>query len=703
MRLPLLFLLFSSSALALPSLINQEGLLTDNQGRPHEGPAQLRFSLYGAAEGGAVLWFEEHNLDLTMGYYNVVLGTQNNITAALAGDPRFLEVSVDGVAMLPRIRLLSVPYALQAQDVLGDIHPQSLSINEQMVINNQGHWVGDPTGLVGPAGPAGAEGAMGPQGPEGPAGPAGGDGSPDSPLEVLAKLVQVDGGGSGLDVEFLDGQPSEHYLQVGQAINADTLGGQAPAAFVRSGADLLDRLLPVDGANSGVDADLLDGLDSAAFIQNGEQVIALVLARDGINSGLDADRLDGLDSSAFVQTAEQILALLLTQDGTGSGLDADRLDGHDTDEFMLVDSPATAAQILAQLLTVDGSNSSLDADRLDGLDSTTFLNAADPGIATQILNLLLNVDGAGTGLDADLLDGLQSSKFMRVDANTGTSGSLAVGTNLNITGALSGNTAQFGGTLVAARIEAPIIQTEQIQFLPLDQAPNNPQKGLLYFNNQDNDLQLFNGQEWTSLACGGCQGPAPANCGNGSLDDGEECDDGNLDDGDGCSSACESEQLAGGCSNQASFSAMIAPDLWLCAYNNSTGKTWPQTYSVCNEAGGFYLATVGPMTRRGAPTDEQIAAAMALASANNHDYITTGQPARSCDWEGTNYESCNGLGYLHVNNNSSSSNWLALVDGNTNGLRSWPSANHTGAHRLASLCQNASGDPQAYIFDHRWR
>ena len=164
--------------------------------------------------------------------------------------------------------------------------------------------------------------------------------------------------------------------------------------------------------------------------------------------------------------------------------------------------------------------------------------------------------------------------------------------------------------------------------------------------------------------------------------------------------------LSAGCSTLASFSYEIAPDLWICAYNNLTGKTWPQTYDVCNEGGGFHLATVGPMTRRGLPTDAQIAPAMAAALANNHDFITTGQPTRSCSWDVavTNYETINGLGYISVGDTTgAASNWLALVDGNTADYRTWPSANSTAAHRLASLCMNASGDPASFVFDHRWR
>jgi hypothetical protein len=65
-----------------------------------------------------------------------------------------------------------------------------------------------PVGAKGDNGPVGAKGdtgpvgATGPQGPQGQVGPAG---SPDSPQQVLSKLTQVDGVGSGLDADTLDG------------------------------------------------------------------------------------------------------------------------------------------------------------------------------------------------------------------------------------------------------------------------------------------------------------------------------------------------------------------------------------------------------------------------------------------------------------------------------------------------------------------
>lgn len=68
-----------------------------------------------------------------------------------------------------------------------------------------------PTGNAGSAGAAGAAGTAGSPGPSGPSGPTGPTGltgpagSPDTAAEVLTKIKTVDGTGSGLDADLLDG------------------------------------------------------------------------------------------------------------------------------------------------------------------------------------------------------------------------------------------------------------------------------------------------------------------------------------------------------------------------------------------------------------------------------------------------------------------------------------------------------------------
>jgi Collagen triple helix repeat (20 copies) len=70
-----------------------------------------------------------------------------------------------------------------------------------------------PRGETGAEGPEGPQGEIGPVGPEGPEGPEGPAGSPDTPQQVLDKLTQVDGAGSGLDADLFDGLTSNAFQQ----------------------------------------------------------------------------------------------------------------------------------------------------------------------------------------------------------------------------------------------------------------------------------------------------------------------------------------------------------------------------------------------------------------------------------------------------------------------------------------------------------
>jgi len=76
-------------------------------------------------------------------------------------------------------------------------------------------------GATGPTGSTGETGQTGASGPTGPAGPAG---SPDSAADVLTKLKTVDGTGSELDADTLDG------------LNPSDITGTAGAGLLRTGS-----------------------------------------------------------------------------------------------------------------------------------------------------------------------------------------------------------------------------------------------------------------------------------------------------------------------------------------------------------------------------------------------------------------------------------------------------------------------------------
>ncbi len=174
--------LFMGAALAaVPQQISYQGHLMDPDGNPLSGTYDFVFHIYDTDTGGVANWSEIQNgIPVQDGIFQVVLGAVTPITLDFTTN-YWLEIAVDGETMLPRQPLTSVGTALNAQDVSGqDIHPRSIRIDGYgLIVNEQGQWVGDPTGLIGPTGPQGepgiqgVQGEAGPQGVPGPTGPQG--------------------------------------------------------------------------------------------------------------------------------------------------------------------------------------------------------------------------------------------------------------------------------------------------------------------------------------------------------------------------------------------------------------------------------------------------------------------------------------------------------------------------------------------------
>lgn len=71
--------------------------------------------------------------------------------------------------------------------------------------------------------------------------------------------------------------------------------GKLEADYTKT-KDLLTYLKTVDGSGSGLDADLLDGSQATAFVKKTE-LLTEIIKVDGTGSGVDADLLDGYHAS----------------------------------------------------------------------------------------------------------------------------------------------------------------------------------------------------------------------------------------------------------------------------------------------------------------------------------------------------------------------------------------------------------------------
>jgi Collagen triple helix repeat (20 copies) len=87
-------------------------------------------------------------------------------------------------------------------------------------------------GPKGESGPQGPQGAAGPQGPQGDTGPAG---SSDTAAQVRDKLLTVDGSGSGIDADLLDGFGASDFLRSNATAGGD-LTGTYPTPTIAAGA-----------------------------------------------------------------------------------------------------------------------------------------------------------------------------------------------------------------------------------------------------------------------------------------------------------------------------------------------------------------------------------------------------------------------------------------------------------------------------------
>lgn len=177
-------LVAASASAAVPSRITQQGRLFSAEGTPISDTLDVELAIYDDPDAAVPIWSELHSVTFDEGFFSIGLGSIVPFDeTTFDGSVRYLGIQVgNDPEMAPRAVVGSVPYALLANDVNGDISPSSVSIQGAgQVIDANGNWIGNPTGLVGPPGPAGPQGlpgATGPIGPAGPAGPMGAQGVP---------------------------------------------------------------------------------------------------------------------------------------------------------------------------------------------------------------------------------------------------------------------------------------------------------------------------------------------------------------------------------------------------------------------------------------------------------------------------------------------------------------------------------------------
>ena len=262
-----------------------------------------------------------------------------------------------------------------------------------------------PQGDDGPAGPTGPQGPQGPTGATGNTGPAGADGSPDTAAQVLTKLKTVDGSGSGLDADKVDGRDtsstggadkvvitnSSGHLNVGSG-DVEAAGVYVGAAnksfdFYNNGTTYLNGTTTIDATtningtltvDNGTDTTLSVKCDNAgrALIRaNGDAqgTGALEVGQSNTYGGGVSYNGDGSPAWASGETADHITFYRLTE-----GVRTEVFHyPHDSNTVNFNATPTVSGSSVWHSGN-DGSGSGLDADLLDGQQGSYYYSAANP-------------------------------------------------------------------------------------------------------------------------------------------------------------------------------------------------------------------------------------------------------------------------------------------------------------------------------------
>src|SRR5215831_16040441 len=113
----------SGADASVPRLMQFNGTFRPANGEPPAPVEIVTFAIYGDETGGTALWQETQNVTIASGgEYTVALGSTNPAGLPMdvfaSGQARWLGVHVEraGESEQPRIRIMSVPYALRSAD-----------------------------------------------------------------------------------------------------------------------------------------------------------------------------------------------------------------------------------------------------------------------------------------------------------------------------------------------------------------------------------------------------------------------------------------------------------------------------------------------------------------------------------------------------------------------------------------------------------
>ena len=197
-------------------------------------------------------------------------------------------------------------------------------------------------------------------------------------------------------------------------IKQDVSGVESIVEFSADPNDLLTLIKTVDGTGSGLDADLLDGLDSTQYLRS--DVDDTFAANLTITGNLTVSGNTTYVNTETIQLSDNIITLNANHTGSATqdaGLEVERgddsnvvLQWNEANDYWEIASGGTIGRIITT--GDEGSGNGFDADLLDGQEGTHYLdftNATNKPDPTIDVNLTGKTTGSGTTTLTDLGDG----------------------------------------------------------------------------------------------------------------------------------------------------------------------------------------------------------------------------------------------------------------------------------------------------------